>query len=168
MDKKSASSPPSMPSTSAHYQTPVPGPTTAQMIEGNVYNIIDLFYSTTSSFGLKWCLECKLHLSTRIHTYTAKYVSQCNVSFFLQIFLVLDHKKLFSRSITAKIIRSTLSIHLLYRRITCGKYASNGTNLWTSKSELNFSCERTAYPRQCALLRVSWTKQDRGLKKNSQ
>ena len=85
--------PPSMPSTSAHYQTPVPGPTTAQMIEGNVYNIIELFYSTTSSFGLKWCLECKLHLSTRTHTYTAKYVSQCNVSFFLQIFLVLDHKK---------------------------------------------------------------------------
>ena len=35
------------------------------------------------------CLECKLHLST--HTYTAKYVS-CNVSFFLQIFLVLDQK----------------------------------------------------------------------------
>ena len=109
MDKKSASSPPSMPSTSAHYQTPVPGPTTAQMIEGNVYNIIELFYSTTSSFGLKWCLECKLHLSTL--TYTAKYVSQCNVSFFLQIFLVLDHKKLFSRSITAKIIRSTLYVY---------------------------------------------------------
>lgn len=52
MEKKSIPSPPAMPPTSVHYQTPVPGPTTAQMIEGNVYNIIVVLFDNIE-IGLK-------------------------------------------------------------------------------------------------------------------
>ena len=88
MDKKSLPSPPTMPPTSAHYQTPVPGPTTAQMIEGNVYNIIVVLFDN-NDFGLKCAWSVNF---TWAHTLIPPNMSQCNVSFFLQIFLVLDQK----------------------------------------------------------------------------